>query len=189
MEGPIPSQFTTGQLHPPDLFQPPHPALVSQPDIGLDAFHFDPQLEDQTELNLQGRQPFEGPPFDSRTAQQARFHEIRPNGSVSIADNGGFTYGHPTRTPRQKENVQYPGGQMYGILTPQTQLVGHPQSHSEALSRLQNEIDLRPPRVPDENATGGHFQNMKMIPNPPNLDEWRHRLFHVDDMITMTEEE
>lgn len=30
---------------------------------------------------------------------------------------------------------------------------------------------------------------MKFVPNPPNLDEWRTRLFNVDDIITLTEEE
>lgn len=28
-----------------------------------------------------------------------------------------------------------------------------------------------------------------MIANPPDLEEWRQKLFNVDDMITLTEEE
>lgn len=35
----------------------------------------------------------------------------------------------------------------------------------------------------------GQFEALKLIPNPPNLDEWRSRLFHVDDTITLTEDE
>lgn len=35
----------------------------------------------------------------------------------------------------------------------------------------------------------GQFQGLKLIPNPPNLDEWREKLFHVDEMITLTEEQ
>lgn len=35
----------------------------------------------------------------------------------------------------------------------------------------------------------GQFQGLKLIPNPPNLEEWRKRLFDVDEMITLTEEE
>jgi hypothetical protein len=35
----------------------------------------------------------------------------------------------------------------------------------------------------------GQFQGLKLIPNPPDLEEWRERLFHVDDMITLTEEQ
>jgi hypothetical protein len=35
----------------------------------------------------------------------------------------------------------------------------------------------------------GQFEGLKLIPNPPNLDEWRNKLFHVDDTITLTEEQ
>ncbi|KAF2182188.1 hypothetical protein K469DRAFT_586915 [Zopfia rhizophila CBS 207.26] len=35
----------------------------------------------------------------------------------------------------------------------------------------------------------GQFEDLKLIPNPPNLDEWRDRLFHVDETITLTEDE
>ena len=35
----------------------------------------------------------------------------------------------------------------------------------------------------------GQFQGLKLIPNPPNLQEWREKLFHVDEMITLTEEQ
>lgn len=33
----------------------------------------------------------------------------------------------------------------------------------------------------------GQLEGMKLIPDPPNLEYWRHRLFHVDEMITLTE--
>jgi glutathione S-transferase len=35
----------------------------------------------------------------------------------------------------------------------------------------------------------GQFLNLKLIPHPPDLDQWRERLFHVDDMTTLTEEQ
>lgn len=35
----------------------------------------------------------------------------------------------------------------------------------------------------------GHLQGMKFIKNPPDLDTWRNVLFHVDDMITLSEEQ
>jgi hypothetical protein len=35
----------------------------------------------------------------------------------------------------------------------------------------------------------GQFEGLKLIPNPPNLSEWRNKLFHVDDTITLTEEQ
>ncbi|KAF1946105.1 hypothetical protein EJ02DRAFT_261549 [Clathrospora elynae] len=35
----------------------------------------------------------------------------------------------------------------------------------------------------------GRFQGLKLIANPPDLEAWRERLFHVDEMITLTEEQ
>jgi hypothetical protein len=36
---------------------------------------------------------------------------------------------------------------------------------------------------------GGHFGGMKAIENPPDLDRWRNKLFNVNEMITLTEDE
>ncbi|KAJ5637931.1 hypothetical protein N7490_007810 [Penicillium lividum] len=35
----------------------------------------------------------------------------------------------------------------------------------------------------------GQLTGMKLIPDPPDLEYWRHRLFHADDVITLTEEQ
>ncbi|KAL1957818.1 hypothetical protein VTO42DRAFT_5536 [Malbranchea cinnamomea] len=34
-----------------------------------------------------------------------------------------------------------------------------------------------------------HFSNMKLIPNPPDLQKWREKLFNVEDTIVLSEEE
>ena len=89
-------------------------------------------------------------------------------------------------TPRSQQNnaLQHQAGQ-FGILTPHPAL---PSQH-HLPNALQHEQDLFP--SPDQNGgkEGGHFSNMKFVPNPPNLEEWRTRLFNVDDIITLTEDE
>ncbi|KAI0610508.1 Glutathione S-transferase [Pyrenophora tritici-repentis] len=35
----------------------------------------------------------------------------------------------------------------------------------------------------------GQFQGLRLIAHPPDLDEWREKLFHVDDIITLTEDQ
>ncbi|KAF2003307.1 hypothetical protein P154DRAFT_429039 [Amniculicola lignicola CBS 123094] len=35
----------------------------------------------------------------------------------------------------------------------------------------------------------GQFEGLKLIPHPPNLEDWRRKLFHVDDTIILTENE
>jgi hypothetical protein len=34
-----------------------------------------------------------------------------------------------------------------------------------------------------------HMGGLKIVPNPPDLDAWRERLFNVDEPITLTEEQ
>ena len=51
-------------------------------------------------------------------------------------------------------------------------------------------IELDPGSADPVAFTGpGELQGFKMVPNPPHLDYWRERLFNVDEMITLSEEE
>ncbi|KAH9870660.1 hypothetical protein IAQ61_006138 [Plenodomus lingam] len=65
-----------------------------------------------------------------------------------------------------------------------------PQSHPHV---QHAQPVLQQPQAPDGDESPftnhGQFQGLKLIPNPPDLDLWRERLFNVDDMITLTEEE
>ena len=173
MEGPLPHQFPAQHLHDNNLFHPPthhnHPSLIAQLDLDpTDPFHFNPHLEHPSQLQTlhPRQQSFEQAP------PAPRFQEIRSQ--------------VPTE-PRHSTNFNR-GGQ-FGVLTPHPPLPSQPQSHHEALGRLQNEIDLRPVPVQDGGTTEGHFGNLKLVPNPPNLEEWRKRLFEVNELITLTEDE
>ncbi len=88
--------------------------------------------------------------------------------------------------PRQNNNVE--GGQ-FGVLSPHPHLLTQHLNHDEQLGRLQHELDLRPVPVTDGGTTAGHFSDLKMIPDPPQLREWRQKLFDVDETITLTEDE
>ena len=93
-------------------------------------------------------------------------------------------------TPRARQQLsgEVTGGQ-FGVLSPHPQLLPQHLNHDEQLGRLQHELDLRPAQAEDGGNTSGHFSGMRMVPNPPNLEEWRKRLFDVDDTIDLTEEE
>lgn len=203
MEASIPNHFPSRQLHDGTLFHsppyPPHSNLASQQDIALDDFQFDPQLANEPQLqHPQRANAYESSPFDGPRPHQSRFQEIRSNPPVSSPPSNNVfdpsnagVFGILTRTRRQQSTDV--GRGQFGVLTPPT----HPQSHllhphlnhDEQLGRLQHELDLRPAPVTDGGTTEGHFSNMKMIPDPPNLDQWRRRLFDVDEVITLTEDQ
>ena len=202
MDASLPHHFPSRQLHDTTIFQPspypPHSNLSSQPDLALD-FQFDPQLANEPQIQQQQRgNDFETSPFDPSRPNQLRFQEIRSNPPVSSPQaNNVFdpsntgVFGVLSRTRRQ-ENTESGRGQ-FGVLSPlppgQAQLLDPHLNHDEQLERLQNELDLRPAPVTDGGTTEGHFSNMKMVPNPPNLEQWRRRLFDVDEVITLTEEQ
>jgi len=83
--------------------------------------------------------------------------------------------GNP-HTPQQHGN----GGQ-FGILTT------GPVQHS-SIGRLQQEEDIFGTPDGADQKSNGHLST-KIVPDPPNLAEWRQKLFNVDEMITLSEEE
>ncbi|KAL8736194.1 MAG: hypothetical protein Q9166_000349 [cf. Caloplaca sp. 2 TL-2023] len=173
MEGPLPHHFATNALD-PNLFNTHlhhgHPSITAQNDFDADPFQFTPHLDHQPQLQF-GRVAFD----QGHPIPQPRFQELPSNVQAPEQPNNDFA-----------RNSQ--GGQ-FGILTPHPQLPNQPQIHHEALGRLQNEIDLRPVAIQDGGTTEGHFSNMKTVPNPPELEAWRKKLFDVDDTITLTEEQ
>ncbi|KAJ5138601.1 Glutathione S-transferase/chloride channel C-terminal [Penicillium bovifimosum] len=72
------------------------------------------------------------------------------------------------------------------------------QAQNNALATMQSpgqhfqpdliELDSEPVD-PATFAGSGELQGFKMVTDPPNLEYWRDRLFNVDEMITLSEEE
>lgn len=189
MEGPI-AHFSAQHLHDGTLYhaQAPqhHPTLVSQLDIDpTDPFQqYHPQLENHHHQlhQLQQRNAFEQlPPPQLPSFQDVR-HDVRNQLPSTLQQN-------QQHQQNNESNSAFTRGGQFGVLTPHAQVSTQNSNHQEALGRLQNEIGLRPPPAQEGGTTDGHFSNLKKIPDPPNLEQWRKRLFDLDDTITMTEDE
>ncbi|KAF2856185.1 hypothetical protein T440DRAFT_383910 [Plenodomus tracheiphilus IPT5] len=75
-------------------------------------------------------------------------------------------------------------------LPPPLPILTLPQSAPRHIEHAQPVLQPDAPEGDESPFTNhGQFQGLKLIPNPPDLDSWRERLFNVDDMITLTEEE
>lgn len=82
---------------------------------------------------------------------------------------------------------QHPGQGQFGILT------GAPTLHHNGMGRLHTELHQETdlfgtPNVDGDQKATGH-QSFKIVPKPPNLEAWREKLFNVDEIITLSEEE
>ncbi|KAJ5286639.1 hypothetical protein N7478_002325 [Penicillium angulare] len=73
---------------------------------------------------------------------------------------------------------------------------GHIPPHPhQGIMMLQSEQALQQgnygalePEEAEPTNFAGHLTGMRLVPNPPDLEFWRDRLFNVDDVITLTEE-
>jgi glutathione S-transferase len=66
-------------------------------------------------------------------------------------------------------------------------LTAGPIQHS-SIGRLQQEEDLFGSPDGGDQKSNGHLST-KIVVDPPDLADWRQRLFNVDEMITLSEEE
>ena len=109
-----------------------------------------------------------GPEYDPTSFQSYAINDVQ---HVSGGQVQGFLQPRPSlQTP-----IRYSDGS-FSVITPE-------QHHHQHVSFQVNQ-DESPAK-----ETGGHFGRMKAILNPPNLKEWREKLFNVNEVITLTEDE
>ncbi|KAJ5679466.1 hypothetical protein N7462_007710 [Penicillium macrosclerotiorum] len=71
---------------------------------------------------------------------------------------------------------QAPGSGLDSLQTPYTAF-----THHDYAALASN--------APDASGFAGQLEGMKLVPEPPDLDLWRNKLFNVDEMITLSEEQ
>jgi len=109
-----------------------------------------------------------------------------PNGhtfqNTNVFDrNHGHRPMHVQNTGSPHTPQQHSNGGQFGILT------AGPIQHS-SIGRLQQEEDLFGSPDGGDQKSNGHLST-KIVVDPPDLADWRQRLFNVDEMITLSEEE
>lgn len=72
---------------------------------------------------------------------------------------------------------------------PSQQPSQQPIQQSPQLQQYSSPLDSQAGEDVATLASHGQFKGLRLIPNPPDLDEWRQRLFDVDDTITLTEDQ
>jgi glutathione S-transferase len=115
-------------------------------------------------------------------------YQHAPSPQFSIASGPVQQLTSPTHPPQQLPLPPPPptraAQQQLSAQAFQPQQLQH-QSHGDAL------IGIPAPEPEDAppSGHGTHFQGLKLIAEPPDLEAWRQKLFDVDDTITLNEDE
>lgn len=186
------------------LQQPLPPTLRNLQPAALQALHHPQARHNIPTLASQINQEIPG--FDTADANALSQHFQPDLGGPSNINNPQSTNAfehsnHPRhyaphangqpQTPQQRPPhifQQHHGGQ-FGVLTPQVPLPSQLHAQHSAIGHQQQEPEFFPTPEQGGGKSDGHFRDLKVVPNPPNLEEWREKLFNVNETITLTEEE
>lgn len=97
----------------------------------------------------------------------------------------GVTQGAPA-------SAQPAGGGQFGILAPTTMPSGIVDGHLDGTRQVSFAMDGGNPDLQEGLHTGEKTQGKlpgKIVVDPPDLQTWREKLFNVDDMIVLTDEQ
>ena len=173
--------FGDEHQHPPNLYAP-YPQIIP-------ASHLDPSLQNIGPHN--GYSPHYAPQYgDPSSSQLSQDGNIYGNGEPRQEQYPEPPRSHLDAPPQQQKPqglYQAPGPQ-FGVLLPPTQ----GEEHDSTVLHDASFNDGGNPQVGGKESKEkkeSHFPGMKCILNPPNLREWREKLFSVDDEMVLTEEE
>jgi hypothetical protein len=125
--------------------------------------------------------------------QHPQQHQVLP-GPGSPAQFAAFPTAYQQASSPRFGSVQ----QLQGSPPPSTRTAPQLSTVQAFQQPLQQKVLVEGPAPPTSLAAddaaplsnhSSHFQGLKLIAEPPDLDVWRQRLFDVDDTITLTEEE
>lgn len=154
------------QLHHGQPHLAPHHTLASQSELVLSQLAAGEGVFHDGLHRLQNQphaQVFHSPNgFDHSHGQTQRHLHPQANGSPHAPQQHG-------------DNTQF------GVLTPAS-------AQHNSITRLQQEDGMFGGPEASDQTSNGHLPTA-IVPDPPNLTEWRQKLFNVDEMITLSEEE
>ncbi|KAH7388611.1 hypothetical protein BKA66DRAFT_54685 [Pyrenochaeta sp. MPI-SDFR-AT-0127] len=168
-------QSPDGSLYPP----PPLPELQT--------------LHTNDVYNQQQQYALSGPPQPPPHALHFEQHGLPPTQFPPFP--AGYQHASSPRFALNPPQLPGPGQQIY---TPQPlpppprptqQLPLPPPPILTASQSIAQHVEQARPPPSQAHARDGQFQGLKLIANPPDLEKWREKLFNVDEMITLTEEE
>ncbi|TLD34864.1 hypothetical protein E2P81_ATG05029 [Venturia nashicola] len=138
--------------------------------------------------------------------QQQRLHPlIPPNLAVHPPQARHVQLAHPPSHPhlhQQQRNQHHQHAQHPHVQQQQYSIPVHHHDTSNPRQQpiaagglesleppLQLEVDAQPEQPQYEHKPDAHLEGLKLVPDPPELRSWRQKLFDVDDMTVVSEDD
>lgn len=173
---------TLRQLQPTDLQAIHDQSQAHQPAHALLTSHLQSELDGHD-----GNHDAFPSRLDVELSDHTDVHHLQgPSSAFEHGPHNPFDNGTPVTEASQTIQPPSQAGQ-FGILTPVPTLIGQGHVSHETSGNQQNQ-DLSHP-ANDSGKTDRHIANLKIVPNPPDLQAWRQRLFDIHGTVTLTEDE
>lgn len=130
---------------------------------------------------------FHGLPATSQTSFYPQVTAVTP-----VQSSSAFTTVSPNLQLQpalnQAQSVAFQ--HTYGIATPQPSFTGSvPSSDPQLGLRTGSGSIPQPGNSGPPALSSSNFEGLKLVSNPPDLQQWREKLFNVDELIVLTENE
>jgi glutathione S-transferase len=181
---PPPAQYYSGpSTHPLSAQQPFQPGLGFQQQQ-----HY---VQQQHQLHAQVAPSFATHPSQPHLSRVA--HHPPPH---HLVQHQHHQQQHPQPIQPSQTQHQQVQHQQYTLPVHHQVLPVQQQSHPITATQVQHvdsqtylEVNTEPEPQQFEVKPDDHLKGLKLVSDPPDLDTWRQRLFNVDDMIVVSEEE
>lgn len=152
-----------------------HPLNTPQPRQSGHGFAHQHYIPQQSQLQAQAT-----PRFVSHASQSHHVQRVPPHLIP-------HTQHPPLQHPQHQQQYNLPVHH-HVVPIPISQPIAVVGAH-RVENQLQPPVVARPDLQQHEHKPDAHLEGLRLVPNPPDLGTWRQRLFNVDDMIVVSEEE
>lgn len=116
------------------------------------------------------------------------------SGHTSIWTNGNTTHLQPpvfSQEQFQLNPFTGPGviTEFGGGFAPPIGVLGNAKAPNYTPPSIPQPTTPRRTSTAQESTAGASEANATLVPNPPELDAWREKLFHIDEMIVLTQQQ
>ena len=168
-------------------FQPFQPAIENLERQQQQQQHHLQNANHHTDTPVFIRPPRPGEPTNNLLITTPQYQTVSPSipRQHRLSNSGGFEINHDEDILANRAG--HPNVRNSSMVS---QVRSTPEMRNAQLDMLQSGQEYNFALVTDiASKQEDYRKSMKLVPNPPDLDSWREKLFNVDETVTLSEEQ